>query len=96
MKQAEAKERQRQAGRLYGENHPKQELQMNPTEALEKSKPVPQVRKQVADALGISEYKMQSIIAVSKTAPEKVEQIKRGEIIEGRVSIIGNPAFIVR
>jgi hypothetical protein len=95
LKQAEAKERQREAGEHFGRGMEK--LVADPSQAIETpAGRAPTTRKQVADIMGIAEKRVQDVITIAKVAPEKVEQIKRGEIIEGRITTIGNPAFIVR
>lgn len=59
----EAKERQRQAGKLYGENHPKQEVSAEMREALTPAK----TSKQAAELVGASTRMVE---------PEKLQEIK--------------------
>jgi hypothetical protein len=79
LKQAEAKERQRVAGGDRGNQYTggKVAVVMTSSEAPERA---PSTRKQVADAVGISEWQVQKLIRIAKASPEKVAQIKKGEV----------------
>ncbi|WP_136515686.1 hypothetical protein [Geomonas edaphica] len=85
LKQAEAKERQREAGierAASAERDGTGQLVTKRTQAGDEQTPLdraPTTRKIVADAIGISERKVQDIINIAKEAPEKVEEIKQGK-----------------
>lgn len=61
MFEAEAKKRQQAAGAMYGENHPKQEVQEIVPEPL---KPEPQARDLAASAVGVSGKYVSDIKAI--------------------------------
>ena len=69
MKQAEAKERQRAAGGDRGNQYTGGKVAVV-TDCTQPPDRAPTTRKIVADAVGISERKVQDIITIAKTAPE--------------------------
>ncbi len=63
----EAKEKQREAGKEYGEKHPKQELVAESPQAL---KPAPKSRDRAAQVMHVSARGVQDAQAVQDTDPK--------------------------
>lgn len=82
MYEAEAKERQREAGHLYGENHPKE---VNPImdEPLEPSKPAPTSLEKASTAFGVSKQYISDVKAIVKAAPDRAAAISAYRLNSG-------------
>lgn len=76
MYEAEAKERQREAGRLYGENHPQEDVQII-EQALT---PEPKSIQKAATAFGVNRQYIADIKRIEKEAPEVFKKIEQGKI----------------
>lgn len=75
--EAEAKERQIQAGHLYGKNHPKKEVSAGLPEAKKKSDG--ESRQQAAALVGVSAKTISNAKKVLEETPEKINDIKAGK-----------------
>jgi hypothetical protein len=73
-----AKIRQVAAGKEHGRGRGK--VQTNSSEAVNKRKPAPQVRTQIAQQFGISEYKTQQALNVQQAQPELFRQVRQGKV----------------
>jgi hypothetical protein len=73
--EAEAKERQREAGKLYGENHPKQEVMQLVAQPLEKQKPSIEI---AANLVGANKEYVRRIKRIAEVASEKIAEIQAG------------------
>lgn len=78
MLEAEAKERQRKAGQVYGEKHPKREVSTELNQPLESSPH--KAAQQAAAMVGTSATRVYEMKKVAKEAPDKVEAIRNGEV----------------
>ena len=77
----EAKERQREAGKIYGENHPKLELAQETAQPLTGREN--RTYNKVSKILGISHDTVHKALAIAKESPELLEEMRQGNKTTG-------------
>ncbi len=88
----EAKEKQREAGKEYGEKHPKQELVAESPQAL---KPAPKSRDRAAQIMHVSARGVQDAQAVQDADPKLAKQVRDGTItLRKRLTCRGHPLTV--
>lgn len=82
MLEVEARERQRLAGELYGELHPKksQELEEISPQALETEKRQPQAREIAASIVGTNEKYVSDAKRIVEKSPELAKKVRDGKV----------------
>ena len=83
--EAEAKERQVLAGRLFGENHPQEvgsamNQPLKATSSVESLKRIPKATQQASKIMGVGSTLISAAKAIAKVSPEMIEKIQSGEI----------------
>ncbi|NET62047.1 MAG: hypothetical protein F6K47_39820 [Symploca sp. SIO2E6] len=74
-----AREKLREVGRKYGENHPKEPEALVP-QALDEKKRDPQARNYVAKAMGVGSRYVQGAKRIKETDPNLYQDVKAGKI----------------